>query len=158
MIQGRAKLTILAALLLAMFFASVAHGEELLRTEMLVDKLVCGSCLRVIKSELMKRPGVIGMTAVFRDRRVTVDHEQAVSAEEVAALISRLGYPATIVSSGGIAKSEAKVFQRRAGFGTGPGCCNIGDANPVADSWREMRRRLFRSGKGRRGQGPPDRP
>jgi copper chaperone CopZ len=105
----------------------------------------CGSCLRVIDAELRKVPGVVGMTASFSEARVTVDHAAAVSAQEIAAVITGVGYPATVVASKTISEEQASRF-RRAGFGAGAGCYNPGGASPVAESWRELRRRFFKKG------------
>ena len=124
---------------------AVAYGDEFRRTVMQVSGMRCGSCLRVIDSELHKLPGVAGMTASFRERLVTVDHEIALSTEEISDVIAGLGYTATVVSSELLAAEEVKPFQR-AGFGTGSGCCNPGGTNPVAESWKELRRRIFRKG------------
>ena len=116
---------------------------------MQVSGMRCGSCLRVIESELRKVPGVVGMAASFRESLVTVDHESGVSTEEISGVISALGYQATVVSSEALSAESLRRF-KPTGFGNGSGCGNPGGTNPVAESWRELRRRLFRS----RGQDP----
>jgi len=140
----------LAALLL--LFASLAYGNEFRRTVMQVSDMQCGSCLRVIDSELRKIPGVAGMDASFNKGLVVVDHEAEVSAEEIAGVISELGYPTTTISTDALTEGSIKRF-KRSGFGSGTGCCNPGGTNPVAESWKELRRRIFRQ-RGRRGPGP----
>ena len=102
----------------------------------------------VIDAELRKVPGIAGMTASFREELVMVDHEEAVAAKAIADIITELGYPTVVVSSLEITEKETNRFQR-AGFGSGPGGCNPGGASPVAESWKELRRRLFRKDSGR---------
>ncbi|MEN8142135.1 MAG: heavy metal-associated domain-containing protein [Thermodesulfobacteriota bacterium] len=145
------KVSIIASVFTGLLlFVSLAHGAELRRTVTRVSGMQCGSCLRVIDAELRKVPGVTGMTAVFREELVTVYHEQEVTPNEITGVISKLGYQATVVSSQGIPEDKAVSFQKP-GFGCGSGCSNPGGSNPVADSWNELRRRIF---KGRsRGSG-----
>ena len=83
------------------------------------------------------------MTAEFRKGLVVVDHEVEVSTEEIGGMITGLGYPATVVSSEALPEGSLRRFER-AGFGSGSGCCNPGGTNPIAESWRELRRRLFK--------------
>ncbi|MCK4838787.1 MAG: heavy-metal-associated domain-containing protein [Desulfobulbaceae bacterium] len=145
----KTKITVLSlVLMLGLFVASLAQGSEFRRTTVQVAQMRCSSCLRVIDAELRKVPGIVGMTARFSQEQVVVDHEEAVAAKEITAIISGLGYPTTVVSSREITGKEAKRF-KRAGFGAGAGCCNPGGASPVAESWKEFRRRLFRKGTGR---------
>jgi copper chaperone CopZ len=109
---------------------------------MQVEQMRCSSWLRVIDAELRKVPGIIGMTAKFREELVIVDHEEAIGAKAIADIITGLGYPTNVVSSQEVSGEEANRFQR-AGFGVGAGCCNPGGASPVAEAWKEIRRRLF---------------
>lgn len=124
-----------------------AEEEQVSRTTLAVDRITCGACLRVIDAELRKVPGILGMTADLPTRRVTVDHDREVTPGEVAAAITAAGYPARVVDSLRVPRREAKLFQRGSGFCSGPGGCNPGGTNPVADAWRELRRRF----KGERG-------
>ncbi|MFN2367752.1 MAG: heavy-metal-associated domain-containing protein [Desulfurivibrionaceae bacterium] len=141
---GVASLIVVFGLLLT----ALAHGSDLKRTTLHVAQMRCSSCLRVFDDELRKIPGIAGMTARFRERLVVVDHEEKISSEEIAATISDLGYPATVVARREISREEAHRFQR-AGFGGGAGWCNPGGASPVAESWKELRRRLLRRGRER---------
>ena len=146
----KTKITVLSlAVMLALFVASLAYGSEYRRTTLQVEQMRCSSCLRVIDAELRKVPGIVGMTARFSQGQVVVDHEKAVAAKTITAVITGLGYPTTVVSSLEIARREVNRF-KRAGFGVGAGCCNPGGASPVAESWKEIRRRLFRKGIGRK--------
>lgn len=135
-------------LFFGMFLAPLAYGHDLIRTTLHVAQMRCSSCLRVFDGELRKVPAIVGMTARFSERLVVVDHKKEISSEEIADTISRLGYPATVLSSRGISKDEVSRFQR-AGFAAGAGWCNLGGASPVAESWKELRRRLFNGNKGR---------
>lgn len=135
--------TVLLVMICWLFAASFAYGSDLKRTTLQVERMRCSSCLRVIDAEFRKVPGIVGMTAIFSKEQVVVDHEVAVSAEEIADIITGFGYPTTVISSLEITGDEANRF-RRAGFGIGAGCCNPGGASPVAEAWKEIRRRLFR--------------
>jgi copper chaperone CopZ len=134
--------------MLGLLVASLAHGSEFRRTTIQVAQMRCSSCLRVIDAELRKVPGIVGMTAKFREELVIVDHETGVAGKEIADIITGFGYPTTVLSSLVISGDEVSRFQR-AGFGAGVGGCNPGGASPVAESWKELRRRLFRKGSGR---------
>jgi copper chaperone CopZ len=117
------------------------------RTTLKVDKLSCGACLRVIDAELRKVPEILGLTADFASGQVTVDHDFAITPVAVAGVVSACGYPARVIETQSLPKREARLFRRDPGFGSGPGCCNPGGSNPVADSWRELRRRIMRPGR-----------
>ncbi|HSH14116.1 MAG TPA: heavy metal-associated domain-containing protein, partial [Desulfurivibrionaceae bacterium] len=142
-----AKGALVLFLLLGLSLRAGAAEEPVLRTTLAVERITCGACLRVIDAELRKVPGILGMTPDLPTRRVTVDHDQEVTPDEVAAAITVAGYPARVEASLPLARTEAKLFRRGSGFNSGPGCCNPGGTNPVADSWRELRRR-FRGERG----------
>ncbi len=122
-------------------------GARIGRTTLKVEKLSCGACLRVIDAELRKIPGILGLTADFAAGRVTVDHDLEVTPVAVAKAVTACGYPARVVEIQALPRREARLFRRDSGFGSGPGCCNLGGSNPVADSWRELRRRFMRMGR-----------
>lgn len=146
----RVKGALILLLLLAMALAAgkpEAAEERVMRTTLVVERITCGACLRVIDAELRKVPGIMGMAADLPTRRVTVDHDPEVTPAEVAAAITGAGYPAQVLESLNLPRSEARLFQRGPGFCSGPGGCNPGGTNPVADAWRELCRRL----KGERG-------
>ena len=120
------------------------------RTTLELNKVFCGACLRVIYAELRRVPGVLGLTADMAESRVTVDHELTITPVQVAKAVTDSGYPARVVEVQTLPRREARLFQREAGFDAGPGFCNIGGINPVADSWRELRRRFMGMGRGKR--------
>lgn len=125
---------------------SGAADEPVRRTTLTVERITCGACLRVIEADLRKVPGILGMTPDLPGRKVTVDHDPEVTPGEVAAAITAAGYPARVVASLPLPRAEARLFRRGSGFNSGAGC-NPGGTNPVADSWRELRRR-FRGERG----------
>jgi copper chaperone CopZ len=139
-----------AAILLLLLILPAMAGEpaeRIGRTTVVVEQLTGGACLRVIDAELRKVPGILGLSADFASGRVTVDHDLEVTPVAVAEAVTACGYPARVIEIQALARSEARLFRRDPGFGAGPGCCNLGGCNPVADSWREMRRRLMRQGR-----------
>lgn len=146
----RLKRALLLFLLLMLALTTSQPGAaegQVRRTTLAVDHITCGACLRVIDAELRKVPGILGMTADLPTRLVTVDHDPEVTPAEVAAAITAAGYLARVEESLTVPSSDAKLFSRGSGFNSGPGCCNPGGTNPVADSWRELRRR-FRGERG----------
>ena len=146
--QTRVRVILFLLLTLTLTYGTLRAAEEqVTRTTLAVERIKCGACLRVIDAELRKVPGIMGMSADLPTRRVTVDHDPEVTSAEVATAITTAGYPARVVESLSVPRSEAKLFQRGPGFGSGPGCCNPGGTNPVADAWRELCRRF----KGERG-------
>lgn len=141
-VTGAVLLVVLLGLTLTGGRLRAAEGV-VSRTTLAVERITCGACLRVIDAELRKVPGILGMTADLATNRVTVDHDPALTAAEVAAKVTGAGYPARVEATTALPRSSARLFQREPGFGSGPGCCNPGGSNPVADSWRELRRRFL---------------
>lgn len=138
--QGwRARLLLLLLALALPVGLALAAEEVVSRTTLAVENVTCGACLRVIDAELRKVPGILGLAPDLPNRRVTVDHDPEVTPGEVAAAITAAGYPARVEQSLAVPRAEARLFRR--GPDSGPGCCNPGGSNPVADSWRELRRR-----------------
>lgn len=144
--KGVLMLFLLLGLALAASRAGAAD-EPVRRTTLTVERITCGACLRVIDAELRKVPGILGMTPDLPGRKMTVDHDPEVAPDKVAAAITAAGYPARVEASLPLPRAEARLFRRGSGFNSGPGCCNPGGTNPVADSWRELRRR-FRGERG----------
>ncbi len=156
---GRTRGALLLFLLLGLLLTSRQTGateEQVSRTTLAVENITCGACLRVIDAELRKVPGILGMSADLPTRLVTVDHDPEVTPDEVAAAVTAAGYPARVTENLSVPRSTARLYQRGPGFGSGPGCCNPGGTNPVAEAWRELRRRF----RGERGceMGPGSRP
>jgi len=122
--KWRACLTALAVFLL---IASTSFGEEVLRTSLRVNNLSCSSCLSTIGSELQTLPGALGMDADIDRKLVIVDHQQALTAKEIAAAVNRIGYPAKVLST--VEVPADKIFRPVAGgkgYGGG-GCCGGGN-------------------------------
>ncbi len=140
------KVAAIAVFLLLVWPAYASRAAEsgnLVGRTTLSLKLACGACLRVIDSELRKKPGILGMTANFAAGLLTVDHELRLTPVDVAADVTACGYHARVVDVRIIPRSQARLFQPDLGFG-GSGYCNLGGANPVGDSWRELCRRFMR--------------
>jgi mercuric ion binding protein len=118
------------------------------RTTMQVSKLSCSSCLAKIEAELQNMAGTVGMTSDLAKGIVVVDHQDTVAAADVAAAISRLGYPARIVSTAGNATLEAKTApgQKPA---SGPryrgSNCSRRNCNATSSAWKELYRRYLSS-------------
>lgn len=96
--KGRYKMTRKIVSLLILFvavgLAGIAYGST--KTTFKVSGLYCGSCLSNIASSLQKVEGALGMEADLRQGLVTVEHEDPLTAEKIAEIISSLGYPAEI--------------------------------------------------------------
>ena len=130
-------------LLILLLGWSAGAADLVTRTTLKLDKFTCGACLRVIDAELRQVPGVLGMSAELPAQLVIVDHDPRLTPDEVAARVTAAGYPAVVEKAWPSPRTEARRFLREPGFGTGPGCSNPDGANPVADSWRELRRRFM---------------
>jgi Cu+-exporting ATPase len=117
----------LAAFAAFLLIASTSFGAGVLRTSLRVNNLSCTSCLSTIGSELQTLPGALGMDADIDRKLVIVDHQQALTAEEIAAAISRIGYQARVLST--VEVPADKIFRPVAGgqgYGGG-GCCGGGN-------------------------------
>ncbi len=55
----------------------------------------CGSCAQLIKEELEGKVNSVSVSVVDKKAEVDFD-EKKVSAKQIAELISKLGYPATV--------------------------------------------------------------
>ncbi len=87
---------VLGLLLLGLAFAVSASATTVKRSNFIVNNLSCTSCLATIEAELKGVPGALGMDADLRQGRVTVDHLSSLDYDQIAAVISKLGYPAAM--------------------------------------------------------------
>jgi len=116
------------------------------RTTMQVSNLSCSSCLANIEAELQGMAGTVGMTGDLAKGIVTVDHLDTVAAADIAAAITRLGYPARIVSTADKAKLQdrpASGRQAAAGSRFGGANCSRRNCNATSSAWKELYRRYL---------------
>ncbi|MBW2465715.1 MAG: heavy-metal-associated domain-containing protein [Deltaproteobacteria bacterium] len=133
MIQTKKITTALSVLLLSLILAGYAGAATVKRSNFTVGNLSCTSCLANIEAELKGIPGALGMDADLRQGRVIVDHLDTLSYEQIAAAISRLGYPATMEWTATLPRQYTNRFagQRRYGSGcSSGGCGSAGGTGP----------------------------
>ena len=76
-----------------------AIAQHYQRTTLLVENLVCTSCLGLIEESFQKIPGVVGMTADLKSGTVTADHIERIPGQQFAETVTKLGYPASVVKA-----------------------------------------------------------
>lgn len=116
------------------------------RTTMQVANLSCSSCLANIEAELQGMTGTIGMTGDLAKGIVTVEHRDIVAGADIAATITRLGYPARIVSTAGDASLQDKpATGQRPGYSerSRGANCSRRNCNATASAWKELYRRYI---------------
>ncbi len=116
------------------------------RTTMQVANLSCSSCLANIEAELQGMAGTVGMTGDLAKGIVTVDHLDTVASADIAAAISRLGYPARIVSTAGSANRQNKpTAGRKPVYGSrfSGANCSRNNCNATASAWKKLYRRYI---------------
>ena len=127
--QNKKIITVLSTLLLGLIFALQANSTTVQRSNFIVDNLSCTSCLATIETELKGVPGTLGMDADIRSGRVTVDHLSTLDDEQIAATISKLGYPATVDWTATVPEQNTRRFTRQSSFGSG---CSSGGCGSKA--------------------------
>lgn len=113
---------------------------------MQVSNLSCSSCLANIEAELQKMAGTVGMTGDVAKGIVAVEHRDTVAAADIAAAISRLGYPARIVSTADNVSLQAKPDNgQKAAYGSRSrgANCSRRNCNATASAWKELYRRYI---------------
>jgi copper chaperone CopZ len=116
------------------------------RTTMQVANLSCSSCLANIEVELQGMAGTVGMTGDLAKGIVAVDHMNTVAGADIAAAISRLGYPARIVST---ADNDNLLDKPATGKKSADGSsfsgtnCSRRNCNATASAWKELYRRYI---------------
>lgn len=91
-----------------------------------VENLTCGACFSNINAGLAPLEGFSGMGANLLRNLVAVDFVGPLSADEIGAVITQKGYPATLESVDPIMKKESFAYlnTRQKGPGSGGGCCS----------------------------------
>ena len=127
MTRTKKSITALSALLLGLTFAVFAEAATVKRSNFIVSNLSCTSCLATIEAELKGMAGALGMDADLPQGRVIVDHLDTLSPEQIAAAISRLGYPAEMEWTATLPENNTNRFagQNRYGSGCSGGGCNV---------------------------------
>ncbi|MBW1890110.1 MAG: heavy-metal-associated domain-containing protein [Deltaproteobacteria bacterium] len=116
-----------------------AKKETGTRTMLQVSKLSCGSCLSRIDTRLKELPGYMGMAADLRRGLVAVDHQTSLKNDKIAAAITGIGYPATVLASGDPAGKPAPDFNT--GKQSGYSCCGgggYGGCGAASGSWKRF--------------------
>jgi copper chaperone CopZ len=133
--QNKKFIAVLSTLLLPFIWALQANSATVHRSNFIVNNLSCTSCLATIEAELKGVPGALGMDADIRAGRVTVDHLSTLNSEQIAATISRLGYPATMEWTATLPEQYTNKFAQQSRYRSGcssGGCGVSGGAGPTA--------------------------
>lgn len=129
----------LSILLLSLYSSVYANTETVQRSNFIVENLSCTSCLATIEAELKGMPGALGMDADLRAGRVTVDHMSSLNYEQIAASISKLGYPARVDWTATVPNQYTKKFAEQGSYRSGcssGGCGVSGGAGTGQTVWR----------------------
>ena len=138
----RTVFVLIVGLAVAVYSVS-ANAQNLQRTTLLVERLVCTSCLGLIEENLQKIPGVLGMSADLRSGTVTADHTLRISGPQIAEAVSRLGYPASLVKQEEVASNKVNKFSNSFAK-CGVGGCSTGGCNATASAWKELYRKYIK--------------
>jgi copper chaperone CopZ len=117
-----------SSLLVSLFIALQAQAATVSRSNFTVSNLSCTSCLANIEAELKSVPGTLGMNADLRKGRVTVDHLPSLGHEQVAAIISKLGYPAAMEWTATVPEKYTNRFAANSKYRSG--CSSGGCGGP----------------------------
>jgi copper chaperone CopZ len=129
----------LSLLVISLLLAAYAHAETVQRSNYIVKNLSCTSCLATIETELKGVPGALGMDADLRKGRVTIDHLSSLDSEQIAATISKLGYPATMEWTATVPEQSTNKFARQSRYRSGcsSGGCGVSrGAGSGPTSWK----------------------
>ena len=137
--QNKKIIAVLSGILLGLLVAVQANSTTVQRSNFNVDNLSCTSCLATIEAELKGVPGTLGMNADLRQGRVTVDHLSSLDSEQIASIISKLGYPATLEWTATVPEQYSEKFAQdsryRSGCSSG-GCGSSGGAGAGLTAWK----------------------
>ncbi|HIV82605.1 MAG TPA: heavy-metal-associated domain-containing protein, partial [Candidatus Salinicoccus merdavium] len=70
-----------------------------MKTNLRTDDLTCPSCIKKIESGIGKTTGVSDVSVKFNLNKVTVEHDDTVTGEELKSTIEKLGYPVRSVKT-----------------------------------------------------------
>jgi copper chaperone CopZ len=136
--QSQKLIFILGAAILGLLFTAHVNSATVHRSHFIVSNLSCTSCLATIETELRNAQGALGMDADLRRGRVTVDHLSTLHFNEIAATISRLGYPARMEWTATLPNQYSNRFGAKSSYRSGcssGGCSGPGSSGPTA--WKK---------------------
>lgn len=119
---------VLVAAFVVCFLSVATASAEQVKTAFQVNNLSCGSCLSTIGDGLSTMAGVTGMGADLGRRMVFVRHDSAVAPEDIAQVMTDLGYPAIVVSQAAAADEAAREQAAQQPFRPSGGCGGCGPA------------------------------
>ena len=137
--QNKKIIAVLSTLLLGLIFAVQANSATVNRSNFIVNNLSCTSCLATIEAELKGIPGTLGMDADIRAGRVTVDHLSTLNYEQIANIISGLGYPATMEWTATLPEQYTNKFAQQSKYRSGcssGGCGVSGGPGAGPTAWK----------------------
>ena len=137
--QNKKILMALSSLLLSLLLVAHAYAATVKRSNFIVNNLSCTSCLATIEAELKGVPGALGMNADLRSGRITVDHLSSLDHDQIATIISKLGYPTTMEWTGTMPEEYTNKFTAKSKYRSGcssGGCGVSGGAGSGPAAWK----------------------
>lgn len=64
-----------------------------MKTNLKTDDLTCPSCIKKIETGVGKKDGVSKVNVKFNLNKVTVEHDESVTGDDLKQMIEKLGYP-----------------------------------------------------------------
>ena len=123
---------------------SSVWAEAAKRSTFEVRNLSCGSCLALINGALEELDGFEGMSADLWDKKVFVEHAADLQAEEIAKVITDIGYPAEVVAVENSNPEDKPAADDRS-FTQSGGCSGCGPTGcgAAASSWQAFYQKYF---------------
>lgn len=138
--KQKTTISALGALLVSLIFIANALASTVQRSNFIVNNLSCTSCLATIEAELKGVPGALGMNADLRQGQVTVDHLSSLDTEQIAAIISNLGYPAAMEWTASVPQQYTNKFAQQSRYSSGcssGGCGVSGGPGAGPTAWKK---------------------
>lgn len=70
-----------------------------MKTNLRTEDLTCPSCIKKIESGIGKKDGVTKVDVKFNLNKVTVEHDDSITGNELKRTIEKLGYPVKSVKT-----------------------------------------------------------
>lgn len=131
----------------AVWAPEIIAAKQTRKTTFDVANLTCTSCLATIAAELRTMKGTGGVAADFNRGQMSVAHDETIDPKTLAAAITDLGYPATVVSNTLLNESgpdnSFSTTPPATGFGRrGIGCSGNGpcaaSAPAASATWKKL--------------------